>query len=129
MAIAPSFDEARRLASWWVAFYLTSMGPLYARTLRDHGLGEEVDTVLAANRSLRTATVPDSAQRLLDELVIWGEPAAARSALDRWYAGGADMPVLVLPPNRPLKELDAALDTLRTGNDRLLATAISPVTS
>jgi alkanesulfonate monooxygenase SsuD/methylene tetrahydromethanopterin reductase-like flavin-dependent oxidoreductase (luciferase family) len=119
VAVAPSVNQARRLASWWVTFYLTSMGPLYARTLREHGLGEEVDTVLAANRPLRAATIPDSPQRLLDELVIWGEPDAARSALDRWYASGADMPILVLPPNRPITELDAALETLSAGHDRL----------
>jgi alkanesulfonate monooxygenase SsuD/methylene tetrahydromethanopterin reductase-like flavin-dependent oxidoreductase (luciferase family) len=31
VAVAPDPAQARALASWWVAFYLTSMGPLYGR--------------------------------------------------------------------------------------------------
>jgi hypothetical protein len=44
---------------------------------------------------------------------VWGDVAAARAALDGWYAEGADEPVLVLPPGRPIEELDHALEALR----------------
>jgi alkanesulfonate monooxygenase SsuD/methylene tetrahydromethanopterin reductase-like flavin-dependent oxidoreductase (luciferase family) len=112
--IAVSHDEAeaRATASWWIAFYLTSMSPLYARNLRRLGLGAAVDEVLAANPTRGTANIPESAQVLLDELTIWGDPHRARASLDQWYAAGADMPVIVLPPNRPLDELEHALKTL-----------------
>ncbi|WP_445182761.1 LLM class flavin-dependent oxidoreductase [Pseudonocardia sp. Cha107L01] len=113
VAVAPDPARARALASWWVAFYLTSMGPLYARTLRNHGFGAAVDAVLAANPTHGTSEVPAAAAVLLDELTIWGNPDAARAALSGWYAAGADMPVLVLPPNRDRDELDAVLDALR----------------
>ncbi len=33
-AVSPDPVRARALASWWVQFYLTSMGPLYATRLR-----------------------------------------------------------------------------------------------
>jgi hypothetical protein len=111
--VAPDRDRARELASWWMAFYLTSMGPLYARTLRQQGLSEAVDAVLAANPAGRTAEVPAAAEVLLDELTVWGEPAAARAGLDSWYAAGAEMPVVVLPPNRDVEELERTLAVLR----------------
>jgi alkanesulfonate monooxygenase SsuD/methylene tetrahydromethanopterin reductase-like flavin-dependent oxidoreductase (luciferase family) len=113
VAVAPDLARASALASWWVAFYLTSMGPLYARTLRNHGFGAAVDAVLAANPTRGTSEVPAPARVLLDELTIWGNPDTARVALSRWYAAGADMPVLVLPPNRDRDELDGVLDALR----------------
>jgi alkanesulfonate monooxygenase SsuD/methylene tetrahydromethanopterin reductase-like flavin-dependent oxidoreductase (luciferase family) len=112
-AVSPDQDEARKIASWWVAFYLTSMGPLYRQTLRHLGYSLAVDDVLAANPTHRTAEVPKSADVLLDELTVWGDATSARACLDRWYAAGAQLPVLTLPPNRPVDELDHMLEALR----------------
>lgn len=108
-AVSADPEQARSIASWWVAFYLTSMGPLYRETLRRLGFGAAVDDVVAANPTHRTADVPPSAQVLLDELTVYGDPEAALSTLDAWYAAGAEMPVLALPPNHPLDELDRLL--------------------
>ena len=94
------------VAAWWVAFYLTSMGPLYATTLREQGFGAAVDAVVAANGRGVPPTVPPAAQVLVDELLL-----TEREGLDRWRAAGADMPVLVLPPGRPVEELEAILRT------------------
>jgi alkanesulfonate monooxygenase SsuD/methylene tetrahydromethanopterin reductase-like flavin-dependent oxidoreductase (luciferase family) len=112
---AVSVDPAKalELASWWVAFYLVSMGPLYRQTLHRLGHGQAVDTILAANPTPRTFEVPESARGLLDELTLWGDAEHARAALDRWYAAGAEMPTLTLPPGRPLDELDHILEYLR----------------
>jgi alkanesulfonate monooxygenase SsuD/methylene tetrahydromethanopterin reductase-like flavin-dependent oxidoreductase (luciferase family) len=112
-AVARDPAEAREQASWWVSFYLTSMGPLYRRALRRFGYGAAVDAVLAANPTHRTAEVPAAAQVLLDDLTIWGDAASARAALGRWYLEGADLPVLALPPNRPPAELDYILESMR----------------
>ncbi len=112
-AVSPDPVQARALASWWVAFYLTSMGPLYGRTLRNLGFGDAVDAVLAGHRPGGTAEVPVAAQVLIDELTLSGDATAARAGLDRWYAAGAEMPVIVMPPNRSLDELEYALDVLR----------------
>ena len=111
-AVAPDPEQARRLASWWVAFYLTSMGPLYPRTLRRLGHGAAVDEIVRANPSRQSAEVPQRAGSLLDELIVWGDAGAAAAALDRWYAAGAELPVLALPPNRPLEELEYMLESL-----------------
>jgi alkanesulfonate monooxygenase SsuD/methylene tetrahydromethanopterin reductase-like flavin-dependent oxidoreductase (luciferase family) len=112
-AVLPDPDAAREVTAWWLAFYLTSMGPLYAATLRNRGFGEAVDAVIAANPRGAPHTLPAAAQVLADELLISGGPDAARVGLDRWYAAGAEMPVIVLPPNRSVEELEHTLRTFR----------------
>jgi alkanesulfonate monooxygenase SsuD/methylene tetrahydromethanopterin reductase-like flavin-dependent oxidoreductase (luciferase family) len=98
--IAMSHD----VAAWWVVFYLTSMGPLYAATLRELGFGEAVDAVIAANGRGVPPTVPPAAQVLVDELLL-----TDADGLERWYAEGAERPAVVLPPGRPLEELEHTL--------------------
>jgi alkanesulfonate monooxygenase SsuD/methylene tetrahydromethanopterin reductase-like flavin-dependent oxidoreductase (luciferase family) len=119
VAVSPDDDDSRRIASWWVAFYLTSMGPLYQQTLRHLGHESAVDDVIAANPTHRTAEVPPSADVLLDELTIWGDATSARERLNRWFTAGAQLPILTLPPNRPLDELDHMLESLRPPEDGL----------
>ena len=96
------------VAAWWVAFYLTSMGPLYAGTLREQGFGDAVEAVVAANGRGVPPTVPPAARVLVDELLL-----TQPDDLDRWRAAGADLPVLVLPPGRPLDELEATIRAFR----------------
>jgi alkanesulfonate monooxygenase SsuD/methylene tetrahydromethanopterin reductase-like flavin-dependent oxidoreductase (luciferase family) len=112
-AVSDDPAGALALASWWVAFYLGSMGPLYRSTLRRLGHAEAVDEVLAANPTPRTYDVPESARGLLDELTLWGDADRARAALDRWYAAGAELPTLTLPPGRSVDELDHMLEAMR----------------
>jgi len=110
--VTPGLPTARspEVAAWWLAFYLTSMGPLYATSLREQGLGEAVDAVLAANGRGVPPTVPPAAQVLVDELLVTGP-----GELERWYAAGVDAPGLVLPPGRPLDELEATLRAFVAG--------------
>jgi alkanesulfonate monooxygenase SsuD/methylene tetrahydromethanopterin reductase-like flavin-dependent oxidoreductase (luciferase family) len=115
VSVSPDPDRPRAGAAWWIAFYLTSMGPLYARTLREHGLGDDVDAVLAANPARGSAEVPLAAQALLDELTVYGDAAQARAGLERWYDAGADMPAVVLTPNAPVEDLERTLEAFRPG--------------
>lgn len=112
-AVHTDRGQARALASWWVVFYLTAMGPLYARTLAKLGHAAAVAEVVAANPTPRAPDLPAAARGLLDELVVWGDPPSARCRLDAWYGAGADQPALVLPPNRPIAELDQTLEAMR----------------
>src|SRR3954453_15119857 len=48
VALSPDPAIARQMAWWWVSFYLANMGPLYARPLRAHRLGDAVDSVLGS---------------------------------------------------------------------------------
>ena len=115
-AITADAATARQLAAWWVSFYLTTMGPFYAGTLDALGYGSEVRAVLAANREGFIGEVPVDAELLLDELIVYGDPDAARQRLAHWYQAGASFPILSLPPNRPWEELEFALHALAPGS-------------
>lgn len=112
LAVSSDPVEARKLASWWVVFYLVSMGPLYREALTRLGLGEAVTAVLAANPDAHRSEVPPSAQVLLDELILWGDRQHAHAALDSWYEAGAQMPALTLPPGRDVADLDYMLEVM-----------------
>jgi alkanesulfonate monooxygenase SsuD/methylene tetrahydromethanopterin reductase-like flavin-dependent oxidoreductase (luciferase family) len=103
LAVSDDPAQATGMAQWWVKHYVTRMGPLYRDTLRRLGFGPAVDAVLAGD-------APPAV--LLDELTLHGDAFAARAGLERWRAAGAEVPVLVLPPERPLDELDDLLTAL-----------------
>ncbi len=111
--VAEDPERARAGAAWFVAFYLTTMGPLYRQSLARQGFSKEVEAVLAANTPRNRGVVPPEGEALLDELTIFGTPAQARVALDRWRAAGAALPIALLPPNLTRQELDFALNGLR----------------
>lgn len=116
-AVSTDPDKALKMASWWVSFYLMSMGPLYRRTLQRLGHERAVEEVIAANPERGSFDVPESARELLDELTLWGDGRRAQEALDRWYVAGAQMPTLVLPPGRPVDELDHMLEEFADARD------------
>jgi alkanesulfonate monooxygenase SsuD/methylene tetrahydromethanopterin reductase-like flavin-dependent oxidoreductase (luciferase family) len=111
-AVSPDPATAREVASWWVSFYLARMGPLYRQTLLRLGHARAVEAVLAANPTPRTSEVPETAEVLLDELTLWGDRRRARESLDRWYDAGAQLPTLVLPPGRPVEDLEHVLEVM-----------------
>ena len=108
-AVSPDPAEAGDMAWWWISFYLSGMGPLYGLALRDLGFGDAVEAVLEAHTH-RAKDVPERARALVDELVLWGDDASARARLESWYRVGAEMPVIVLPPNHGLDELEHVLE-------------------
>jgi alkanesulfonate monooxygenase SsuD/methylene tetrahydromethanopterin reductase-like flavin-dependent oxidoreductase (luciferase family) len=101
--------EARAGAAWFVSFYLTTMGPLYRRSLARQGFEKEVDAVLAANTPRFAGAVPPESETLLDELTIFGTPAEARARLSAWHAAGADMPMVFIRPNLSREEIERTL--------------------
>ena len=110
--VAADAAEARKGAAWFVAFYLTSMGPLYPRTISRLGFAKEVEAVIAANTTRGSAVVPPEAEALLEELTIYGTPDRARAHLARWQEAGTAMTVLLLPPNQTAAQIDFALEAL-----------------
>jgi alkanesulfonate monooxygenase SsuD/methylene tetrahydromethanopterin reductase-like flavin-dependent oxidoreductase (luciferase family) len=107
--VADDPGEARAGAAWFVAFYLTTMGPLYRRSLARQGFEREVEAVIAANTPRFTAAVPAEAETLLEELTVFGTPAEARSRLEQWWAAGADMPAVFIRPNLAREEIERTL--------------------
>ena len=107
--VADDAAEARAGAAWFVSFYLTTMGPLYRRSLARQGFEREVEAVVAANTPRFTAAVPAEAETLLEELTVFGTPAMARAQLAQWHAAGADMPLVFLRPNLSREEIERTL--------------------
>jgi alkanesulfonate monooxygenase SsuD/methylene tetrahydromethanopterin reductase-like flavin-dependent oxidoreductase (luciferase family) len=110
--VSPDGALARKGAAWFVSFYLTSMGPFYPRTISRLGFEREVKAVIAANTTRGSAVVPPEAEALLDELTVYGTPDEARERLDGWRNAGADLPVLLLPPELEPAQIDFALAAL-----------------
>jgi len=110
--IAADGGEARTGAAWFVAIYLTSMGPFYPRIISRLGFEREVQAVIAANSTRGSAVVPPEAEALLDELTVYGTPDEARARLARWREAGAELPILLLPPQLEPRQIDLVLSAL-----------------
>ena len=111
--VAEDASRAREGAAWFVAFYLVSMGSLYRQSLARQGFAKEVESVVAANTPRFAGAVPADAEKLLEELTVFGTPAEARQRLAAWHAAGAEMPILLLRPGLPADELEFTLNALR----------------
>src|SRR4029450_12713555 len=94
--VADDPKEARAGAAGVVSFYLTTMGPLYRRSLARQGFEREVEAVIAANTPRFTGAVPPEAGTLLEELTVFGTPAEARARVAGRARAGADEPIGVL---------------------------------
>ena len=99
--------------AWFVAFYLTSMGPFYPAALKRQGFMKEVDAVLAANTTRGSAVVPPEAEALLEQLTVFGTPEAARARLASWHECGAELPIVMLRPNLTNEQISFELEALR----------------
>ena len=98
LAVAHDEKTARQIAAGWLLAYLTRMGPIYPRMLRDHfGYAREVDALLEANGSGDRPRLPAAAERLARDVTVMGTYDEAPDAIRGWLEGGADRVELVLP--------------------------------
>ena len=111
LAIAQDDETARKIAAGWLLAYLTRMGPLYPRMLRDHfGFRHEVDALLEANGSGRPPRLPAASERLARDVTVMGTYEEAPEAIRLWLDGGADTVDLVLPLGVPEQRLSEMLE-------------------
>lgn len=102
LALGETETASRTIAAGWLITYLTRMGPLYSRMLREQfGFHREVDALLAANASGGVPRLPAAAERLAEEVTLMATYDQAAAALGRWSATDADSLVLILPPGLP----------------------------
>ena len=98
LAIAQDEETARQIAAGWLLAYLTRMGPLYPRMLRDQfGFAREVDALLEANGGGGAPRLPAAAERLARDVTVMGTYEEAPDAIRLWLEAGADTVDLVLP--------------------------------
>jgi alkanesulfonate monooxygenase SsuD/methylene tetrahydromethanopterin reductase-like flavin-dependent oxidoreductase (luciferase family) len=110
--VADTDAKAREEAAWFVSFFATT-STVYRDSLIRQGYGKAVEAVLAANTPKFAGVVPADEEELLEQLVVYGTPPAARRRLARWHEAGADFPVLLLRPNLTPEERTLALETFR----------------
>ncbi len=109
-------SAARAIAATGVAWYLSAMGEVYARSVSGQGYAAEVQAIIAANPrpSPRQGTVPAEAQGVLDQLAVYGPGEQVREQLQGWDAA-ADIVTLMLPPGLPGPTIDATLRAAAPG--------------
>jgi alkanesulfonate monooxygenase SsuD/methylene tetrahydromethanopterin reductase-like flavin-dependent oxidoreductase (luciferase family) len=111
LAIAEDEETARQIAAGWLLAYLTRMGPLYPRTLRDQfGFARDVDALLDANGNSGPPRLPAAAERLARDVTVMGTYEEAPDAIRRWLEAGADTIDLVLPFGLPEEQLHEMIE-------------------
>jgi alkanesulfonate monooxygenase SsuD/methylene tetrahydromethanopterin reductase-like flavin-dependent oxidoreductase (luciferase family) len=111
LAIAENEQTARQIAAGWLLAYLTRMGPLYPRILRDHfGFAREADALLEANADGGRPKLPAAAERLAREVTLMATYDEAPEAIRTWLEAGADSVDLVLPLGLPEEQLAEMLE-------------------
>jgi alkanesulfonate monooxygenase SsuD/methylene tetrahydromethanopterin reductase-like flavin-dependent oxidoreductase (luciferase family) len=111
LAIAQDEETARQIAAGWLLAYLTLMGPLYPRMLRDQfGFAPEVDALLDANGSGGAPRLPAAAERLARDVTVMGTYDEAPDLVRLWLEAGADAIDLVLPLGLPEGQLREMLE-------------------
>lgn len=117
LAIGQDEETARRIAAGWLLAYLTRMGPLYPRMLRDHfGYAREIDALLDANGGGGPARLPAAAERLARDVTVMGTYDEAPAAVRAWLESGADTVDLVLPIGLPEEQLREMLEAAAPAN-------------
>jgi alkanesulfonate monooxygenase SsuD/methylene tetrahydromethanopterin reductase-like flavin-dependent oxidoreductase (luciferase family) len=110
LAIGEDEAAARQIATGWLLAYLTRMGPLYPRLLRDSfGFAEAVDALLAANDAGGPPQLPSAAEGLAREVTVMATYDEAPDAVGAWLEAGADAIDLVLPLGLPEEQLQEML--------------------
>jgi alkanesulfonate monooxygenase SsuD/methylene tetrahydromethanopterin reductase-like flavin-dependent oxidoreductase (luciferase family) len=111
LAIAQDEETSRQVAAGWLLAYLTRMGPLYPRILRDQfGYAHEVDALLEANRGGGPPRLPAAAEPLARDVTVMGTYEEAPDAVRLWLEAGADTVDLVLPLGVPEEQLHEMLE-------------------
>jgi alkanesulfonate monooxygenase SsuD/methylene tetrahydromethanopterin reductase-like flavin-dependent oxidoreductase (luciferase family) len=114
LAIGEDEETSRMIAAGWLLAYVTRMGPLYPRMLRDQfGFAGEVDALVEGNADGGLPRLPAAAERLAREVTVMGTYDEAPDAVRRWLEEGADAVDLVLPLGLPEEQLREMLEAGR----------------
>jgi alkanesulfonate monooxygenase SsuD/methylene tetrahydromethanopterin reductase-like flavin-dependent oxidoreductase (luciferase family) len=111
LAVAEDEEAARQIAAGWLLAYLTRMGPLYPRVLReDFGFADEAAALLRANDGGGLPRLPAEAEALAREVTLMATYDEAPDAVGAWLDAGADAVDLVLPLGLPEAHLREMLE-------------------
>ena len=118
-AVDENADAARGIAAGCMAWYLSAMGEVYARSVSSQGYAAQVQAIIAANPrpSPRRGTIPPGAQVVLDQLAAYGTCDQVREQLQPWDRA-ADIVTILLPPGMPWHNIEATLHAAAPSADR-----------
>jgi alkanesulfonate monooxygenase SsuD/methylene tetrahydromethanopterin reductase-like flavin-dependent oxidoreductase (luciferase family) len=111
LALAPDRDGAARVAARWLLTYATRMGPLYPRVLRGHGYHHELDAILDANPDPHHARLPAAAERLAQDVLLYGTYDEAPQLCQAWLEH-ADALSLVAPFGVPGEQIADTIEAI-----------------
>ena len=108
---------ARDAVATCVAWYLTAMGDVYAKSVSRQGYAAEVKEIEAANPrpSPRRGIVPAGAEPVLDQLAAYGTADQVAEQLKHWDRV-ADIVTILLPPGLPWPAIEATLRAAAPSN-------------
>ncbi|HLM26464.1 MAG TPA: LLM class flavin-dependent oxidoreductase [Thermoleophilaceae bacterium] len=116
LAVAEDEETARATAAAWLVAYLTRMGPIYPRMLRDtFGFAREVDALLEANAGGGAPRLPAASEALAREVTVMGTYDQAPDLVGEWLEAGADALSVVLPLGLPEERLHEMLAAAAPG--------------
>ena len=111
LAIGEDEETASQIAAGWLLAYLTRMGPLYPRMLREQfGYADAVDALLSANDGGGSLRLPAAAEALARDVTVMGTYRETPEAVRAWLESGADEVDLVLPLGLPEEQLREMLE-------------------
>lgn len=118
LPVIVSDDEAsaRSVLRRHLAFYIGGMGRFYRETVARHGFDEIAEDVRrlweARQRDAAANAVTDE---LLDAFAVVGDAAHCRARLDDYRAAGADLPIVALPGDVALADMERTVRGLGGG--------------
>ena len=111
LALGEDEEAARQIAAGWLLAYLTRMGPLYPRVLREQfGFADAIAALLSANDGGGMPRLPAEAEALAREVTLMGTYDEAPDVVRAWLESGADEVGLVLPLGLPEEQLREMLE-------------------
>jgi alkanesulfonate monooxygenase SsuD/methylene tetrahydromethanopterin reductase-like flavin-dependent oxidoreductase (luciferase family) len=111
LALGEDEETARQIAAGWLLAYLTRMGPLYPRVLREQfGFADGIAALLSANDDGGMPELPAAAEELAREVTLMSTYDEAPDAVRAWLESGADEVGLVLPLGLPEEQLREMLE-------------------
>ena len=111
IALAPDHDAAARIAARWLITYATRMGPVYPKMLRRHGYHRELDAVLDANPDPNHVRLPAAAERLAQDVLLYGTYDEAPQLCQAWRSH-SDALALVLPFGGPAEQITDTIEAI-----------------
>ena len=114
-AVGSRADEARAHVAANFVLYMTVMGDIYPRLVREQGYEKELELILGANERPSDGIVPEEAEELLAAHCIYGSPDDAQAQLATWYLAGATDVALLMPPNASFEAIVETMTSFRDG--------------